>query len=76
MGEFSGPKERGQGSHHGERLGRGKRKRERVHKQREKRRRRGRGESKMSGLYREESLGEGQPSPGLESSPLGAGYGG
>jgi hypothetical protein len=29
---------------------------------------------KMSGLYREEQLGEGQPAPGLESSGLGAGY--
>jgi hypothetical protein len=42
--------------------------REKKEREKEKERKR---ETKMFGLYREEPLGEGQPSPGMESSRLG-----
>jgi len=52
LGEFTDPKDRGQGSRHGEVGG------TRVEIEKEKE-----GEAKMSELYREEPLEEGQSSP-------------
>lgn len=64
VGEFTGPKDQGQGSHHRERgSGGGKRRREKEKKGNlHRERRKERGQTKMSALYREEPLGEGQPS--------------
>lgn len=47
---------------------------EKEYTQREEEWRRRKGENKMSGLCSKEPLGEGQLSPGLESSGLWAGY--
>lgn len=57
--EFTGPKERGEGSCHKERVR--KRERDKGHTGRERRKRKRRESPKTSGLHREESLGEGQP---------------
>jgi hypothetical protein len=74
VGEFTGPNDQNQGSSHGER-GRGEGEREKaVNAQSEEKKKRREGETKMSGLYREQPLGERQPRCGLESSRLGAGY--
>ena len=54
---------------------RGMRKRERLWTERgEKREEEEERKAKMSGIYREEPVGEGQPTPRLESSRLGTGY--
>jgi hypothetical protein len=64
--EFTGPKDQCQGSHHGEiEVGKGEEKEGKgAHAGAERKKR----ETKMSGVYGEEPLGEGQPHPGLESS--------
>jgi hypothetical protein len=64
-------RDRGQGSHHGEwgagrEIEKGCSKKEEMEKERT--------ETKMSGLYREESLGKGSLDSGLESSGWRAGY--
>lgn len=63
MGEFTGPKDKGQGSHHGQRgkVGKEKRKREKgSNAEREEKKEK---KTKISGLYMKELLGEGQTSP-------------
>ena len=61
MGKFTSPKDSGQGSRH-EKGERGEGKRKRAHRESEKEKKeKKREETKMSDLYREEPLREGQP---------------
>jgi hypothetical protein len=64
MDEFTSPKDQDQESHHRKREGGGEERESKgAHTERGEREKREMEETKMSGLSREEPLGEGQPSP-------------
>jgi hypothetical protein len=72
MSEFTGPKEPGQGSRHGDREEEDRKNMLTLRERKNAEKRKG-GQTKMSGSERKEPLGRGSPAPELESSGWRAG---